>query len=664
MKKINCVLVAPYEVRGLRNNTIEECIRYIEALTLVGVDIETTRKFKGKYGKAEGLNPHLSDIVMLQVGDVNKQFVIDTRVVDVTKLMKLLATKIILGHNIKFEYKFFLVHFGIRLHRVYDTMIGEQILHNGYYWMRFSLKDLNHRYLGITVDKSTRLEFLTIGKKPFTKRQIEYGAEDIIYPLLIKEQQIGLLREKGLMNCMFLEMRFLIAAGDIEAKGLHFNTIVWERAYQDALVRFKKLKITLDAHIVKYYPKFTNKQLDLFSSEMSCGIKWTSAKQVVAFFDHLGICPEAESKSTKLMRKTVEAKELQVVLTDDTLTDENRWLIKTYLKLAGSSQAISTFGIKFFKYVNPITGRLHSNYKQIMKTGRISSTSPNLQNIPALPIYRMAFDAPKGYKIVNADYSGQESVIFANKTLDPNLLEFYESGSSDMHSFVASKIYSVPMEDILAAKERKSEVGYNELTDYEHTLLEYRQNAKAAGFAIQYGGSGFTIAKNLGIPQKQGDFVYDAYFKAFPGLRDYFDKCKAEAVKNGYIVIDKHTNRKYFFPYTQQMTDSYNIGDFKAYNKLKGKLERASLNYPIQGCAGSMTKLAVIYIREYLVKHNAFDRFQITNIVHDEINCEAREDCVDECKEVMEECMKRAADLWCTTVQMNAEGVIGDYWAH
>jgi DNA polymerase I-like protein with 3'-5' exonuclease and polymerase domains len=84
----------------------------------------------------------------------------------------------------------------------------------------------------------------------------------------------------------------------------------------------------------------------------------------------------------------------------------------------------------------------------------------------------------------------------------------------------------------------------------------------------------------------------------------------------------------------------------------------------IQGTAGSMTKLAVVFIHDYLTKHNAWDRFYITNVVHDEINCEAKEEHADECKKVMEAAMKKAASIWCKTVEMNAEAVVGSYWAH
>ena len=600
--KVNYLFVAPYSVEEVTNASLEDCISYVRDLKTVGVDIETTRKFKGKYGKSEGLDPYLSKIVMLQVGDEHKQYIIDIRVIDCRELLELLATKILVGHNIKFEYKHFLVNYGIRLTKVYDTMIAEQILYNGLN-KRNSLDQLNQRYLKVYVNKSTRLEFLSISNRQFTKRQIEYGAEDILYPMLIKELQLEKLHVEELMNCFNLEMKFLLSLGDIETKGLCFNKEVWTIAYEKALEKHKEVEEILNTCVIEKYPAFANKQLSLFSEGISCGIQWSSPKQVVAFFDSLGICPEAESKTTKQMTKTVEAKELRTILTRENLNDDYRWLINTYLRYTELQQSVTTFGIKFFKYINPITKRVHSSYSQIKKTGRISSKNANLQNIPSNKEYRMAFDSPEGYKIVNADYSGQESIILVNKSLDSDLLEFYKSGGGDMHSYVASKLFP--------------ELAKLSLSDIKKYHKDKRQIAKAANFALAYGGTGFTIAKNLGIPKSQGDRVYIAYFKAFPGLKRYFKRCKLIAMRDKLIVMDKHTNRKYYFPHVAEMKHLRRTNDYTEYNKLKGKLERASLNYPIQGCAGSMTKLATIYIRAYLIEHNAFDKFQITNLVHD-----------------------------------------------
>jgi DNA polymerase-1 len=336
---------------------------------------------------------------------------------------------------------------------------------------------------------------------------------------------------------------------------------------------------------------------------------------------------------------TVNGKVLQASLTSTNkdIPEDYKDFIHLYLTYKEYERSCSTFGIDFFKYVNPITDRLHSNYKQILNTGRISSSNPNLQNIPSNDGFRRAFTSPQGWKIVNADYSGQEQIILANKSEDEDLISFYEQGLGDMHSFVASKIFP--------------ELAEVSLSDIKKYHKDKRQIAKAAGFAINYGGNGYTIANNLGIPQHIGDEVYDAYFRAFPGLKKYFTTVQHQARQRGYILIDPITGRKYWFKYPRS-------------NKAKGEIDRAALNYPIQGEAGGITKFAPILFRKWILENGLQDVVFITNLVHDEINVEVIEDYAQLAADNLEICMKQAADKWCKIVPLSADAVVTNYWTH
>jgi DNA polymerase I-like protein with 3'-5' exonuclease and polymerase domains len=294
---------------------------------------------------------------------------------------------------------------------------------------------------------------------------------------------------------------------------MNFNKKIWTNTYNSNLLKLNTLHKQLDDYVIERYgdSRFIDKQLDLFSEDKKCLINWTSSQQVIEFFRFLDICPQAVSKETKKLTYTVNKDVLKSSL--NTINKDaffhKKELLKVYIDYKETSQATTTFGLKFFKYINPVTQRLHSNYKQILNTGRISSSSPNLQNIPALHEFRSAFRADNGFKIVNADYSGQEQIILANKSNDKDLLSFYEQGLGDMHSYIASKIFP--------------ELNDVPLSDIKKYHADKRQVAKAAGFAINYGGNGYTIAENLGISSAQGDVVYNAYFKAFPNLKKYFD---------------------------------------------------------------------------------------------------------------------------------------------
>lgn len=656
------------------SKNIDECYNYLKDKKVIAIDIETTRKFAGKYGKAEGLDPYLSKIVMFQIGDKEQQFIIDYRTTSIQKLLPLLTDKNIVkvGHNIKFEYKHVLHNEKIEINNLYDTMIVEQILYNGWKFKKanilqpdgkvknydsFSLEDLIYRYLDSTVDKGTRLEFLSIGKKPFTQKQIEYGAEDILYPLLIREAQLKKIISKDVVKCVNLEMNFIPVIADIEYTGMHFDQSIWATTYIKNKRHLDNLIIKLDNFVKDNYfhTDFVDKQGDLFNPGFKCRISWRSPKQVIEFFVFLGICPREVSESTGKLVFTVNAKVIQTSLNtfNKDIPDKLKDLIHLYVEYKEISQACSTFGLAFFKYVNPITKRLHSNYRQILTTGRISSSGPNLQNIPAREEFRGAFTAPLGCKIVNADYSGQEQIILANKSQDEDLIYFYNQGYSDMHSFIASKIYKRPFEDYLATNKAKDELknGGPPLTDLQKLMLKERGIAKAAGFAINYGGNGNTIASNLGIPEQEGEFVYNAYFEAFPGLRNYFKKTQKEALKKGYILIDPVNGRKYWFHSPKN-------------NKERGKIERLALNAPIQGEAGSITKLASIFYSIWIKKNIMNDKIKITNVVHDEINVEASDEFTAIAAEQLEIAMEDAGKIWCKIIPLKADAAINDYWTH
>lgn len=436
-KKFNIKLITnkPEDYGGWEIVTLKECINYINNLEVVSVDIETTRKFNGTVSKKEGLDPYTSDIVMFQIGDLNTQFVIDTRNVNIQELVDILPQKTVVGHNLKFEYKHILHKYGVRLNKLYDTMITEKVLYNGH-MLKNGLKDLNKRYLNIEVDKSTRLGFLYIKDRPYTFQEIKYGAEDILYPLLIKELQFEGIQLKNLQECLKLEFNFLKVLGDIEYKGLGFDKDKWTELYEKNKIEYKEYENKLTNWVIGHnLLRFIEAQYDLFLDETKCKINWGSSKQVIELFRSLDICPMEKSKTTKKMTYTVEAKVLRSSFNNinKEISADKKELINTYLKYKEIEQTCTTFGMEFLKNVNPITGRLHSDYNQIINTGRISSRGPNLQNIPSTEAFRKCFNCTDDKNIINADYSGQESVVLANQSLDENLVDFYLNGDGDLH---------------------------------------------------------------------------------------------------------------------------------------------------------------------------------------------------------------------------------------
>lgn len=635
--------------------TLDEAYHILKKHIVLGLDIETTQKYN-RY-ENEGLDPYTSKIVMVQIGTIEDQVIIDYRYTNsLGKIRRLLEDpkRKIVGHNLKFEYKHLKHNENVIITNLYDTMIGEQILDCGKQFRSASLKAVYKAYFNVDIEKGIRTNFLYIGSRAFSMGEIEYGAKDVVYPLQIMLKQVKSLVDLKLNKCMSLEMKFIPVLGDIELNGMHFDQQHWLNIYEKNKLLLESKKIHLDKFVLSHYPLnscFIEEQLDLFDSDPKVKINWGSSKQVIELFKDLGICPQAISKTTKKMAYTVNATTLRthkLTIKDNYLVD----LIDSYLSYKETEQRCTTFGKDFLKYVNPITNRIHSDYKQILNTGRISSKNPNLQNIPSDTEFRKAFNAPRDSKIVNADYSGQEQIILANKSLAPNLLEFYNSGKTDMHSYVASLIYKYPYESYIDAKANAHDSSISGVERYIiEKRLEERQIAKAAGFAINYGGNGYTISKNLGISEEEGNYVYEEYFKSFPGLRDYFDKVQDDAMRRGYILIDPLTGRKNFYIKPRN-------------NKETNAVKRAALNFPIQGEAGSITKLATILFRKSVMQKGLQSMIAITNIIHDEINVEAEFGYTVIARKLLTEAMEKAGSYWCKTIPLTADAVASDYWTH
>lgn len=386
------------------HSNIQLAIEYLSKKNVLGIDIETTRKYSDKRHDNDvyqgGLDPYLSKVIMLQIGDVENRFVIDTRVVDISPLLPVLNSKDItfVGHNLKFEAKHLRHNYGVTFHNIWDTMLVDQNIYNGLR-ISFSLASLCERYLGIKkvedinlfsdmdsdqvyINKSIREEFLIIGEKPFTVDQITYGSDDIVYPLQIKAIQEK-KTEFAVVNK--LENDFCLCIADMEIKGMPFDPMKWIEVYEHSKVVYNKRLKAINEYAEKYHGKFF-KNLDLFSSTPICNIMWSSSDQVIDFFKFLGNCPKEKSKETGQIDYTVGAKALLKLLdkqhkdkfardSDIEITDFQSFIVG-YLLFKKAEQAVTTFGKEWLKNVHPITGRIHSNYKQIMNTGRISSNKP------------------------------------------------------------------------------------------------------------------------------------------------------------------------------------------------------------------------------------------------------------------------------------------------
>jgi DNA polymerase-1 len=633
-------------------------IDFLNSTDTICLDSETT-----------GLDAHREDLICLQIGNDKDQYIIDCAAgMDLSWLKPYLESKIIVGQNLKFDLKYLYKH-GIYPRRIWDTFVAEKVINCGDKLAKASLDVLTQRYIGVSLDKSIRTN---IKKEGLTDRVLMYAADDIKYLPRIMEEQQRILRENDLMGAMNIENRFTPVLAYIEYCGFKLDVDKWLFKMNKDSQRLREAEDKLNEWVLANgLQKFISAQLDLFEP-VGCTINWSSSQQVIELFESIGLDVTVVEKGVR--KKSIEASVISKY-------QNSHDIVKLYLEYKKAEKVVTTYGQNFIDQINPATGRLHTSFKQILDTGRISSggqdkatgeTNINFQNIPSDKETRACFVAEEGNTLIISDYSGQEQIVLANRAMDKNLLEFYDNGLADMHSFVASKMY--PELEGLSLDEIKD----------KHKAK--RQSAKSAGFAINYGGQGITIAENLGITLEEGNKIYDAYFQAFPGLKTYFEQVKKQGLKDGYILINGITRRKSYITFFQEFKDleskmdkdfweryrrakDLKTQDFPAlkemvskYFRYKGDIERKSLNFPIQGSSSEITKIAAVYIYDYILDNNLFGTVKFVNTIHDEHVIESPLNISKDIALVVEESMNKAADIYCKRVPLRAVPELSTYW--
>lgn len=652
---------------------VEDCLEYFKDHTDIDFDTET-----------RGFDPYTCEVLSAQFGDAYNQYVVDTLTVPLSKFKTLLENPkcTIVMQNAKFDLRF-LYHHKIVPTNVFDTYLAERVLTTGIRSARKGLDHLVYKYCKQTMDKTVRG---SIHREGLTKRVILYAAKDVAYLSEIKRKQLVYLEQADLLKAIQLDNMYVKVLAYIEYSGFKLDVAKWKRKLERNLEELYSAEDELNKMLLTMnMPEYIDNQLNLFSTETRLKLNWSSSKQVAELFNKLKVNTKVMDKKSGKEKDSVEAKVLSP-------QKDKHPLIPIYLRYKKKEKVVSTYGESFLKAINPKSKRIHTSFTQIMDTGRLSCGGKNratgeeyinFQNIPATPedasedliFERDCFVPEAGYDFIVSDYSGQEQIVLANQSLDDDLLEFYDKGLGDMHSFNASKIYP--------------ELREMSLKDIKKNHKDKRQIAKSAGFAINYGGNGMTIAQNLSIPVEQGEEVYKAYLAAFPGLTKYWDKNKAEALRNGYVTFNHVTKRKSYvegFEEFQKLSSQIN-SDFwsqyreekaknsslfieelkpkvKKYFNFKGTIERKALNYPVQGTSADITKLAGVYIFDYLRQNNYLFKVWMPNVVHDEILVEAPKGISQHMGKVVQECMEKAGERFYNRVKLTADPYVGPDWKH
>lgn len=644
--------------------SVDQALSLLGVLSEVELDTETM-----------GLDPYTKKLLTVQLGCTEFQVVIDCTSVDIQLFKPYLEDpqRTFLGWNVKFDLKF-LYHQRIVPLKVYDGYLAEKLLWLGYPagMHEMSLKAASINYLGVDMDKSVRGKIIQTG---LTEDVIVYAAGDVSYLGKIRDKQLVELEKKGLLKAIDFENEFVKCLAYIEYCGAKLDVDKWKTKMISDLNNLDRYKAELNEWVENsnYSSKYCsiNTQGDLFSgfdTKPRCHINWTSSQQVIPLFEELGLNLKVLDKKTKHYKKSVDIKVVEPQASKSPL-------IPIYIKYKKAAIIVNTFGQKFLNLINPVTGRIHANFNQLgTDTGRLSSTEPNLQNLPHDAQTRACFVSDKGNRWISADYSGQESYLMASMANDEAMLDELINGSGDLHSLTAKMVFQQIPRDM-------------PLKDIKKNFKDLRQEAKGYEFCFNYGGQDSTLIRNYGLDAKRAKEIYENYMSGFAGLKRYQDFRRVDVMRKGYILLSPITGHKaYIYDYDElkrQMDLQSEEGFWEYYREMKrdapecdtvqgvrrlarrkAESEKQSINYPIQAAGALCFKLASIKLFNWLLKNDLLFKVKYCIPVHDEINLEAPDEISEEVADILVKCMVSAGKPFCTRAHLGADVEIGDHWIH
>lgn len=507
------------------------------------------------------------------------------------------------GQNLKYD-KSVLANYGVELNGIaYDTMLESYCLNSTA--NRHDMDTLAKTHLD--VDTVHFEDIAGKGAKQLTFNQIEletaghYAAEDADITLRLHQAIWPQLQQDEGPCSVFekIELPLLSLLSKIERQGAYLDC---QRLGQQSIELSERLEA------------LEKEAFELAGEEFNLG----SPKQLGAIlFEKLEL--PIIKKTPKGAPSTAE-EVLQELALDYPLP-------KLLMEYRGLSKLKSTYTDKLPKMVQPATGRVHTSYHQaVTATGRLSSSDPNLQNIPIRTEegrrVRQAFVAPNGYKVVAADYSQIELRIMAHLSQDSGLLAAFSQGL-DVHKATAAEVFGC---------------------DIESVTIEQRRSAKAINFGLIYGMSAFGLAKQLHIGRNDAQQYMDLYFERYPGVQKYMNDTRTLAAEKGYV--ETLFGRRLYLP------------EINARNGMRRQAaERTAINAPMQGTAADIIKLAMISVDEWL-EQSGLDARMIMQ-VHDELVLEVAEADLEQVKAGLIEAMSNAANL---DVPLLVEAGVGDNW--
>ncbi len=509
-----------------------------------------------------------------------------------------------IGQNIKYDLSI-LKNYGLEIRGpLFDTMIAHYLIQPE---MRHNLDDLCEQYLNF---RKITTDTLIGGKGLFQKTMRDassiqlrdYACEDADFTLQLKQVLEPELSATGTRQLFDeVEMPLIPVLADMEMTGVKLNTS----------------ELTVYAEILrKQIIEIEREIISMAGEEFNI----SSPKQLgVILFEKMKIDPNAKMTKTKQYSTSEE--------TLEKLQDKNP-IVAKILEYRGLKKLLTTYVEALPQQINPKTNRIHTNFNQtIAATGRLSSTNPNLQNIPirdenGRELRKAFIPSDDKHTFLSADYSQIELRIMAALSKDQQMIDAFLH-NQDIHAITASKIYKIPVDQVTS---------------------DMRRKAKTANFGIIYGISSFGLSQRLNIPRTEAKQLIDGYFENFPNVKKYMDTSIEVARGKGYVETIKGRKRY--------------LNDINSANAIvRGVAERNAINAPIQGSAADIIKIAMINIWKEINRQKL--RSKMILQVHDELNFDVWKPELEQIKAIVKHEMENAVNIGVPlTVEMNA----GDNW--
>ena len=591
----------------LTYSKFEEWLKRLESAELFAFDTETTSLDYSKaqiVGVSFAVTPGKAAYVPFDHNypeapqQLNREEILD-------KLRPLLENPATakLGQNLKYDAHILANH-GITLRGItHDTMLESYVLNSTL--TKHNMDDLAKEYLGVTTITYQDITGKGVKQIPFQEVSLEqagpYAAEDADITLQLHQTLITKLKAQPSLLKLYseIEIPLLTVLTRIESNGVLIDNAM-----------LSQQSLELAGHIAT----LEQQAHDLAGHVFNLG----SPKQIQTILYDQQKLPIL--KKTPKGQPSTEESVLQELALEYPLP-------KLILEHRSLSKLKSTYTDKLPQQVDDKTGRIHTSYHQaVAATGRLSSSDPNLQNIPIRSEegrkIRQAFIAPPGYKIVAADYSQIELRIMAHLSADAGLLKAFSAGE-DIHKATAAEVFGVALDQV---------------------STDLRRSAKAINFGLIYGMSSFGLANQLGLTRGQAQSYIDLYFARYPGVKNYMDTIKEQAREQGYV--ETLFGRRLYLP------------EIKSKNAARRQYaERTAINAPMQGTAADIIKLAMISTDQWLREENPDAK--IIMQVHDELVFEVAEDQLDASCIHIRNLMSSAAEL---NVPLLVDIGIGNNW--